>query len=134
MASPMYVLDTNVVSLLIKGNEKIRQKVNSIPMNQLHVSSITEAELRRGVAKKPEAKKLARLVNELLIRVELLPWDSDAAMAYAVLRTESEKLGTSLSTMDMLIASHACATEATLVTSGKAFFKLKDFINIQDWL
>ena len=134
MPEPFYMLDTNTVSFLIKGNEKIKNKINQVPMSQVCISSITEAELRRGVAKKPEARRLAALVNELLIRVDTLPWDSDAAISYANIRTASEKMGISLSTMDVLIAAHACAVEAILITNDKAFRKFEDFLMVHDWL
>jgi len=70
-------------------------------MAHVCVSAITEAELLRGVAKKPEDKCLAIAV------VEILPWGSDAADAYAQLRTACENEGKPLGNMDMLIAAHS---------------------------
>lgn len=87
----------------------------------------------RGVARKPEAKGLPIAVKEFLIRVEILPWDSDAAETYAQLRTSCEKEGTPLGTMDMLIAAHSVAAGATLVTNDQAFFRVKHHLSLTDW-
>ena len=68
-----YMLDTNTVSYIIKGEfPSIQQRLISGPMASLCISAITEAELLRGLAKKPEAKHLALAVKEFLIRVDIL--------------------------------------------------------------
>ena len=97
------------------------------------ISTITEAELLRGVEKKPEAKKLFTAVHEFLLRVEILPWDSKAAKSYAQLRTLCEKEGKSLGAMDMLIAAHSVSVGATLITNDLAFYNVKHHILLEDW-
>ena len=114
----LYMLDTNTASYIIKGEPVVvREHLLEVPMASVCISSITQAELLRGVAKKPEAKRLPIAVKEFLIRVEIMPWDSDAAEAYAQLRTSCESEGTPLGTMDMLIAAHSIAVGAILVTN-----------------
>jgi len=63
----------------------------------------------------------------------VLPWESDAANAYARLRTDCEKEGKSLGTMDMLIAAHSVATGAVLVTNDKAFYNVGHHLSLIDW-
>ena len=58
-----------------------------------------------------------------------MPWDSDAAEAYAQLRTSCESEGTPLGTMDMLIAAHSVAVGAVLVTNDQAFCKAKHHLS-----
>lgn len=72
-------------------------------------------------------------VNEFLIRVDILPWDSNAAAKYAQLRAVCENEGTPLGTMDMLIAAHAVASEAIWVTNDQAFYKIKHHLPVEDW-
>ena len=86
-----------------------------------------------GVERKPEATRLRETVHEFLLRVEIFPWDSDAAERYARLRADCERNGTSLGSMDMLIAAHSAATGAILVTSDRAFYNLKRFLTLEDW-
>jgi len=105
-----------------------------VPMASVCISSITQAELLRGVARKPEAKQLPIAVKEFLIRVDIMPWDSDAAEAYARLRTSCEMEDTTpLGTMDMLIAAHSVAVGAVLVTKDQAFYKAKSHLSLEDW-
>lgn len=133
--SNLYMLDTNTVSYIIKGSsDQVKKNLVSVPIANLCISAITEAELLRGVAKNPEAKKLPKLVNEFLIRVNIFPWDSSAARAYAKFRTECEKCGKSLGAMDMLIASHAISEGAVLVTNDKAFYYLGHLLELEDWV
>ena len=102
-------------------------------MANVCVSAITEAELLRGVARKPEAKRLPIAVKEFLLRVEILPWDSDAADAYAQLRTACENEGKPLGAMDMLIAAHCVAVGAILITNDKAFYNVEHHLLLEDW-
>jgi tRNA(fMet)-specific endonuclease VapC len=134
MVEQRYMLDTNTVSYLIKGVEPaIAEHLNAVPMASVCVSSITEAELLHGVAKKPEAKKLPMIIKEFLLRVEILPWDSNAAQAYAMLRTACENKGRPLGAMDMLIAAHAYAVNAILITNDKGFCTVAQDLAIEDW-
>ena len=134
MESQRYMLDTNMASYIIKGEPAVvREHLLNVPMAMVCISSITEAELLRGVAKKPEAKRLPLAVKEFLLRVEILPWNSDAADAYAQLRTACENEGKPLGTMDMLIAAHSVAVEAILITNDKAFYNVKHHLTLQDW-
>lgn len=128
------MFDTNTVSYLIRGKSRaIKQRLNRVSMSSICISSITEAELLRGVAIRPEATTLAKMVDEFLLRVDVLPWDSEVAATYARFRTLCESEGKSLATMDMLIAAHAVAVGATLVSNDQAFYKLSHHIPLEDW-
>jgi len=134
MAAQYFMLDTNIVSYIIKGKPlAVREHLNTVPMTTVCISAITEAELLHGMAKKPEAKHLPLAVKEFLLRVEILPWDSDAANSYAQLRTIFEKEGTPLGTMDMLIVAHCVSVDAVLVTSDLAFYHVAHHLTLQDW-
>ena len=129
-----YMLDTNIASYIIKGKPAVvRKHLVKVPIASVCISSITQAELLRGVAKKPEAKRLPVAVKEFLIRVEIMPWDSDAAEAYARLSTACESEGTRLGTMDMLIAAHSVAVGAVLVTNDQAFYNVKRHMSLKNW-
>ena len=55
-----YLLDTNTVSYIIKGNfPHVRERLLKVPISEVGISVITEAELRFGVARLPQATKLA---------------------------------------------------------------------------
>jgi len=129
-----FMLDTNTVSYALRGNPPaVRARLRRIPMAQVCISSITEAELLLVLALKPEAMKLAELVNQFLLGVSVLPWDSAAAKAYADLCSASWKKGRPLAAMDMLVAAHAVASGLTLVTIDRSFRSLRPRLRLADW-
>jgi tRNA(fMet)-specific endonuclease VapC len=128
-----YLLDTNIASYAIKGNvAQVRQKLLRVPMSEVGVSVITEAELRFGVARKAGSPRLKQAVDEFLLRVEILPWDSPAAQHYAALRSALEDAGAPMGNFDMMIAAQALAAEATLITHDRGFHRVKH-LKIEDW-
>lgn len=89
-----YLLDTNTCSYIIKGNRpRARERLLGVPMAEVGISSVTEAELRFGVARLPDARRLGMAVEEFLLRLEILPWDSEAAKRYAEIRAVLESAG-----------------------------------------
>lgn len=128
-----YLLDTNIASYAIKRNvPQVRVALLSIPMPEVGVSVVTEAELRFGVARKGASAHLKVAVEEFLLRVEILPWDSAAAKQYAELRSALEVSGTPIANFDLMIAAHALAVGATLVTHDRVFRRVKH-LKLEDW-
>jgi tRNA(fMet)-specific endonuclease VapC len=129
----LYLLDTNTASYVIKGNiPRVRERLRRVPMNNVAISVITEAELRFGVERKPDAKRLRIAVEEFLLSLNVLPWNSEAAQNYATLRVAMEKRGKPMGNLDMMIAAHAIAVQAVLITSDSVFGKVND-LETEDW-
>jgi tRNA(fMet)-specific endonuclease VapC len=129
----LYLLDTNTASYVIKGNNpRVRERLLKVPMAQLAISTVTEAELLFGAARKPAAARLKTAVEEFLLRVEALPWDSKAARSYADVRAALERSGAQMGNLDMMIAAHALAVEAILVTNDRAFRRLNR-LRLENW-
>jgi len=128
-----YLLDTNIASYVIKGNiPRVRERLLKIPMSDVGISVVTEAELRFGVARLPQAATLGVAVEEFLLRVEVLPWDSDCAQRYAEIRALLEHEGEPMGNLDLMIAACALATEVVLVTSDRVFRRVKG-LRLEDW-
>lgn len=131
--SVRYLLDTDIASYIINDRfPKLREKLREVPMSDLGVSVITEAELRFGLARKPDVSHLGFIIEDFLSRVEILPWDSNAAKTYATLRANLEREGKLLGSMDMMIAAHALAVGRILVTHDHGFRQVKK-LRIEDW-
>lgn len=128
-----YLLDTNTASDVIKGNfPRVRERLMKTPMAEVGISVITEAELRFGVARKPAAVRLKTAIEEFLLRVETLPWDSEAAQQYGQIRAALERVGQPMGNLDMMIAAHALAAQVVLVTHDHVFRRVKQ-LKIEDW-
>jgi tRNA(fMet)-specific endonuclease VapC len=128
-----YLLDTNTVSYVIKGNfPRVRERLLRVPISEVAISVVTEAELRFGVARLPHATKLASIVEEFLLRVEVLAWDSAAARVYAHLRAALEEHGEPMGNLDLMIAAQALADELILVSNDRVFRRVKG-LKVEDW-
>lgn len=127
------MLDTSTASYIIKGNiPAVRRRLVRVPMEQIAISAVTEGELRYGVARRPDATHLQTIVEEFLLHVTILPWDSDAAQQYGQLRAGLERDGQPIGNLDTMIAAHALAADAILVTHDHAFSRIKK-LKVEDW-
>lgn len=131
----LYMLDTNMVSYVVKGRSPAaRARLLALKDDEVAaISAITEAEIRHGLAKRPEATALKALMEGFLASIQVLPWDRDEADAYGRVRAKLEKKGISLGSMDMMIAAHASASGAVLVTNDKAFSQVEDLHATVNW-
>ena len=131
----LYLLDTNTVADIVSGRSKAARATMSQVIDQFPVaiSAITEGELQYGLAKKPEAVRLRAGVEALLSTVQILPWDSAAALAYGALQARMAAAGKSLSNLDMLIAAHAVAADAILVTRDGVFAQVQAMRPAVNW-
>lgn len=130
----LYMLDTNIASHVIKGDiAAVGQRLVQIPMHSLAVSVVTQAELLYGVAKRGHPTGLTTRVHEFLVRVEVMPWTSEVGQVYGELRATCEAAGITLAPMDMMIAAHAKAAGAVLVTRDKAFGRVPQGLVLEDW-
>ncbi|MBD0416222.1 type II toxin-antitoxin system VapC family toxin [Oryzicola mucosus] len=130
-----YLLDTNIVSHIIRGdNPRILERLIAVPMDALAISTVTEGELLYGLAKRGHPSALAERVNQLLLRVATLDWGRKAAASYGELRAACQSKGISLSALDMMIAAHARSLEATLVTADRAFAQIpRELLTVENW-
>ena len=127
-----YMLDTNMVSHLIKKHAAVMPRLEAIPMSSICVSAITEGELLFGLAKRPGSTQLRRIVHEFLLRATVLPWDSLVAEEYGSLRAELEHQGQTLAPMDLMIGAHARCVDAVLVTNDRVFTQVPN-LKLEDW-
>lgn len=132
----LYLLDTNVVSYLIRQRAYPAQHHFSAEKENrslLAISTVTEAELLFGLARKPEATRLAQSIHDFIADIAILPWGSAAAKQYAELRAVLERQGQPMGNLDLMIAAHALAEDATLVTNHAAFQRIER-LKIEDWI
>ncbi|WP_338885656.1 type II toxin-antitoxin system VapC family toxin [Xenorhabdus sp. TH1] len=128
----MYMLDTNTVSYIFRQHPTVVAKLKTIPPSEICISSITEAELRYGVAKRKNSS-LEYVVNTFIDSITAYDWDQNAAKNYGVLRASMEKAGRIMRTMDQLIAAHALSRGLTIVTSDAAF-EMVIGLNTKNWM
>lgn len=129
-----YMLDTNIVSALLRypdGNAA--KRIGEVGPDAICVSIITAAELRYGCARKGSAKLLAH-VEAILESVQVLPLDVPADTEYGGIRAELEAAGKPIGANDLLIAAHAYAIGAVLVTDNTNEFTRVRGLRVENWL
>jgi len=120
-----YLLDTNVISHIMQGRDaKLLAKLSKLPMGQAAISSVTLAEIEYGIQRRGSPTKLRNALSQVMLHMDILPWDASAATCYGELCSSLEAQGINLSDFDMMIAAHAVALKATLVSRDKAFAHL----------
>ncbi|MBI5207726.1 MAG: type II toxin-antitoxin system VapC family toxin [Candidatus Firestonebacteria bacterium] len=129
-----YLLDTNICIYIIKKKPlEIFNKLVTINISDVGISSITLSELEYGVEKSqyPDRNRLALL--EFLSPIEIYNFDDFAAKEYGIIRTEFEKKGNLIGPLDMLIAAHAKSLRLILVTNNENEFKKVSGLKIENW-
>jgi predicted nucleic acid-binding protein len=127
----MIVLDTNVVSELMKSAPEpaVMAWIDAIPGATLFLSAVTQAEILYGVALVPEGKRreglalAARNAFETYFRGRILPFDSEAAEAFAELAAGRRRAGRPISQADAQIAAIARSRGAALATRNVPDFE-----------
>lgn len=131
----LYMLDTNIASHVIKGDRPdIVRRLASLPMEEIVISAVSEGELIYGLSKRNYPAALTERVRQFLLRVDVLPWDHDVTRAYGDLRAACESRGVTLAALDMMIAGHATAADAILVTRDKAFSRVPEPLRTDNWM
>ncbi len=135
----MFLLDTNIISYLMRRDVALINErfASALRLDRpVAMSAIVYAELLFGAENVPSPKRRMQLVSEIAAACKLiavLDWPSDAAALHATLRSKLVKTGKSIGFMDSLIAAHALAIDATLVTNNEREFQRVHGLKIENW-
>lgn len=134
MAGPYYLLDTNILSAVVKQPASpLARRIAMMSREDYCTSLVAACELRYGILKKG-SPNLAEKVNQLLTRVGVLPLKAPVDLHYAEVRVALEKMGQPIGHNDLLIAAHARALELTLVTDNVREFSRVPGLRVENWL
>jgi tRNA(fMet)-specific endonuclease VapC len=120
-----FLLDTEVASRLMRAERRAVTSLRRSGARSVSISSITMAELLYGARLREDKPSVMAAVRAFVTRVAVHPWDEAAAEAHARIRIAAKRLGRSAGIFDIMIAAHAEAIGATLVTSDVAIKNLK---------
>jgi tRNA(fMet)-specific endonuclease VapC len=129
------MLDTDTVSYFVRGKSRtLDSRIQAVSARQLCISAITRGELLFGIALKPQATQLARLVEQFLSQMNCLAWDNAAAEQFATIAAQLHRSGTPIGAMDAMIAGHAISAGAVLITNNERHFDRIAGLEIENWL
>ena len=133
MTPPVYLLDTNICIYIVNRHPpEVFEHFAGLTFGQVAISSITGAELHFGVAKSGSQRNLLAL-EKFLAPLELLPFDEAAMRQVGPLRSELERTDRPIGALDTLIAAHALAIGATLVTNNLREFERVPGLMVENW-
>jgi tRNA(fMet)-specific endonuclease VapC len=128
------MLDTNVISDLIRNPQgRCAKRIAKAGEDRICTSIIVAAELCYGCAKR-DSKRLTKAVEDLLAEIDVLPFEAPADAEYGAIRAALERAGTPIGGNDLMIAAHACAIGATVVSANAVEFKRVRGLKVENWL
>ena len=128
----LFMLDTDTVSYALRGTPVVVEKLIAHRRADLCLSSVTLAELRFG-ANKRDSKKIHRAIDAFLTGVDVLPFDVAAADRFGAIAATLSESGEPIGQMDTLIAAHALALGAVLVTNNQRHFSKVRGLKLENW-
>jgi tRNA(fMet)-specific endonuclease VapC len=129
-----YLLDTNIISDLVRNPQgKAAQRIAKVGEDNICTSIIVAAELRYGCAKSG-SKRLLQAVENILGEIAVLPFDVPADAEYGGMRSKLEAAGKPIGSNDLLIAAHAYAVGAAIITADADEFKRVKGLSVENWL
>jgi tRNA(fMet)-specific endonuclease VapC len=131
----LYLLDTDIVSYALKARTPaVENKLKSVPTSQLAVSVVTQAELLYGLKILPANHPFHAAVRKWLRITPVLAWEPEAGEFYAEIRHQLTSTGQPIGELDMMIAAHALALGATLVTNNTRHYeRIQAPLLLENW-
>ena len=136
MTAQLFMLDTDTCIFLMRGESPaLAARVQSVPLQQQVMSAVTFAELTYGVQASAAAKRKQNqsVLASLVLHLAVLDWPQDAAKHYAEIRADLKKRGAQLGAADLMIAAHARAMGAIVVTNNVKDFERVKGLEVENW-
>ena len=136
MTGQLFMLDTDTCIFLMRGESPaLAARVQSVPLQQQVMSAVTFAELTYGVQASAAAKRKQNqsVLDSLVLHLAVLDWPQDAAKHYAEIRADLKKRGAQLGAADLMIAAHARAMGAIVVTNNVKDFDRVKGLEVENW-
>lgn len=133
----VYLLDTNIISHMMRETtglaaQRFAVLARSNTPAKMVTSVIVQCELQFGLVRRPN-QRLSKAYEKIVPLLDVMPLTDQITEHYAHLRTQLEAKGTAIGPNDALIAAHALAVNATLVTADAEFFRVPG-LRVENWL
>jgi tRNA(fMet)-specific endonuclease VapC len=129
-----FMLDTNLcIDLMRDKAGAALQRLRGLPIDDAGISTITLAELHYGAVKSARRAYHEALILRLCAPLAVATFDARAAEVYGEVRSALEAQGKPIGPLDGLIAAHALALDATLVTGNVREFQRVKGLQVENW-
>ena len=128
-----WMLDTNICIYVINARPPgVLARFRQQRLGDIGISSVTAAELAFGVEKSGSARNREAL-EMFLAPLEMLPFDAGVIWHYAKVRADLAQRGQPIGALDTMIAAHALASNAILVTNNTREFARVPELRLENW-
>jgi tRNA(fMet)-specific endonuclease VapC len=131
-----YVLDTNAVSALMKGESIVIHRLKGAGKENVTIPAPVFAELSYGIERLTHSKRKDALRGSYdSIRDEFActHWSDDVSRQFGIVKAALERRGQRIEDFDAAIAAHALASDAVLVTTNLEHMARVPGLKIEDW-
>lgn len=135
MVSKDYLLDTNIVSAILKKNQVAQNKLNDVLFSKraAYISGITYYEVKRGLMASNATTKLAEL-ERICRKTPVIFWNDIAILEKAAeIHAYLKKRGMRLEDADIFIAAIARVRELVLVSHDSDMLRVPE-LTVEDSL
>ncbi len=135
MKSIGYLIDTNIITAILKKNKKVNNELNKVSSQQkeVFISCITFYEIKRGLLYAKATRQLSdfeQLCNKY--KVVLLD-DLQIIERAAEIHADLKRKGTPIQDADVLIAATAIVQGLILVSNDSDMLRVVG-LTVEDWL
>ena len=131
-----YVLDTNAVSALMKGEPRVVERLRATSSGDVAIPHPVIAEMAYGIERLPRSKRREALQERFdLVRTELarVSWTDAVSERFGFIKAALERKGRRIEDFDAAIAAHALAAGAVLVTANPDDMARVPGLTVEDW-
>jgi tRNA(fMet)-specific endonuclease VapC len=131
-----YVLDTNVVSALMKGDARVLARLSQVARTAVLLPQPVLAEIEYGLQRIERSKRrdLLRSRFELITKeVGRVEWSDEVSRAFGKIKAHLEQKGQRIEDLDAAIAAHALAHGDVLVTANVKHMHRVPGLTVEDW-
>lgn len=129
----MYLLDTDTIIYLLKGNQKVQENLRLHANDQLRISIITLMELYYGAHKSQHVEANLAKIRTLEHTIDILPAGPEIAAIFGMLKARLESDGNRLDDFDLIIAAAALTHNLVLVSNNEKHFQRIDGLRLENW-
>lgn len=120
-----YLLDTDcAIYAMLGSHPSLRERLAECDLDEVAISSVNFAEILMGRSRGHEPD--SRVIEKFVELIPILPFDEPAARAYATLPFKRARF-------DRLLAAHALALGATVITNNVGDFADVPGLRVENW-
>ena len=131
-----YVLHTNVLSALLKGERNAVDRLKSMDRSQVSIPQPVIAEIEHGIARLYQKKRKTLLKERwklFLNELNTVPWTDEVSAQFGTVKAFLERRGMEIEDFDAAVAAHALANDAVLVTSDRSHMRRIKKLKTEQW-